>query len=229
MTLARGSRSARLPPRYAQTTFEALRVAQRIGMARGVSAERARAEEEEGVGGVAEGEEGEDGEVGGEDVRCGARAPGVGRAPRRARARARGRARARARVAASLGRAPTSAVAIDARDDRDRRRPPRIGHLQREQGRREQRADAPRPRCPSPGGTRRRGPGASPAASAMSASRGELRTPLPTRSVTRTARTCQGRVARATKGRAALASAVAEEHERLAPPASRRRGRPRRA
>ena len=49
-------------------------------------------------------------------------------------------------------------------------------------------------------------PARSPAASAMSASRGELRSPFPTRSVTRTARTCQGRVASATKGRTALAS-----------------------
>ena len=41
----------------------------------------------------------------------------------------------------------------------------------------------------------------------MRASRGEPRIPFPTRSVTRTASTCQGRVARATKGRAALATA----------------------
>ncbi len=49
-------------------------------------------------------------------------------------------------------------------------------------------------------------PTLSPAASAMSASRGVLRRPLPTRSVTRTASTCHGLVASATKGRTALAS-----------------------
>ena len=56
-----------------------------------------------------------------------------------------------------------------------------------------------------------------PAASAMSASRGELRMPLPTRSVTRTASTCQGRVARAMKRSRGAREPVAEEHQRLAP------------
>ena len=49
----------------------------------------------------------------------------------------------------------------------------------------------------------------------MSASRGELRTPLPTRSVRRTASTCQGCVARAKSRSRGAGDRVAEEHERL--------------
>jgi hypothetical protein len=44
------------------------------------------------------------------------------------------------------------------------------------------------------------------ATAASSASRGEERSPLPTRSVTRTASTCQGSVASATRGRTAVAT-----------------------